>query len=152
MTRTIIFGLTLVLAAFLVRDGVTPAAAGPNAHQQAREKQCRFQWLDPGTWTAREERKTAECIVAKWGVVGGLGELIAVGDCESGWYRFASNGGRYLGLFQHAADYWSERVQHAMPDGWKVGPWARWTNSRSQIVTTVRMVNGAGGWSAWSCA
>ena len=25
-------------------------------------------------------------------------------------------------------------MQHAMRDGWKVGPWARWTNSGSQIV------------------
>jgi hypothetical protein len=78
--------------------------------------------------------------------------VIAVGDCESHWYRFASNGGRYLGLFQHAASSWSGRVHSFMPDGWKVGPWTRWANSRSQIVTTVRMVNANHGWSAWSCA
>ena len=117
-----------------------------------REKQCRYQWVDKAVWSEREERKTAECVVNKYGVVGGLSTLFRVGECESGWYRFASNDGDYLGIFQHAAAYWPARVISMMPDAWKVGPWWRWTNPRSQIVTTVRMVNGAGGWSAWSCA
>ena len=127
----------------------TPAQAN---QQEMREKQCRYQWVDKGTWTAREERLTAGCVVNRWGVIGGLPTLIRVGDCESGWYRFASNAGNYLGIFQHAADYWMARVTSMMPDAWKVGPWWRWTNPRSQIVTTVRMVNGAGGWGAWVCA
>lgn len=129
----------------------TPANATPDHQQEMRERQCRYQWLDGGTWTDREERRTAICVVGKFGVIGGLDTLVRVGECESHWYRFASNGGDYLGIFQHAATYWPARVQSMMPDAWKVGPWTRWANPRSQIVTTVRMVNGSG-WGAWSCA
>lgn len=143
MTRAIVLGLVLVLF-----GGVAQAQ---ERHQALRERQCRFQWMDKATWTQREEWKTAACVVEKFGVDGGLSKLIQVGDCESGWYRFASNGGRYLGLFQHAASSWSSRVQTYMPRAWRIGPWTRWPNSRAQIVTTVRMVN-SGGWGPWTCA
>jgi len=120
--------------------------------QRIRERTCRFQWVDRPIWTAREERRTLACVVDRFGPVdGGIPKVEQVGSCESGWNRLASNGGDYLGLFQHAAAYWPSRVEWAMPDGWRVGPWARWTNSRAQIVVTVRMVH-ASGWGAWSCA
>ena len=124
-----------------------PAQALP---KEIAEKQCRYQWMDKAVWSDREERRTAACVVEKFGVVGGLDMLVRVGECESHWYRFALGDG-YLGIFQHQASAWSGRVHSMMPDAWKVGAWTRWTNPRSQIVTTVRMVNGAGGWSAWSC-
>lgn len=126
-------------------------AAPGDANRQLRERTCRFQWLDPGTWTAREERRTTDCVLARWPVEGGEPKFVAVGACESGWWRFANNGGSYLGLFQHAASAWYWRVRSYMPDGWRVGPWTRWTNSRAQIVVTARMVH-AGGWGPWSCA
>ena len=140
------------IAVTLAGIAMGPPANALNRQQELRQRQCRYQWLDPGTWTDREERRTAACVVDHFGVVGGLDTLIQFGDCESHWWRFANNGGSYLGIFQHAASYWPSRVRSAMPDGWKVGAWERWTNPRSQIVTTVRMVNGAGSWSAWSCA
>lgn len=90
------------------------------------------------------------CVLERWSVDGGLSKFRAVGDCESGWWRFANNGGSYLGLFQHAASSWYGRVSASMPTRWKVGPWTRWTNSRAQIVTTAVMVHN-GGWSPWSC-
>jgi hypothetical protein len=90
-------------------------------------------------------------VLARWSVDGGVSKFVDVGSCESGWNRLASNGGNYLGLFQHSATYWAGRVSHYMPDRWKLGPWARWRNSRAQIVTTARMVHGSG-WGAWSCA
>jgi hypothetical protein len=122
------------------------------SHEWWRNKECRFQNVDPGTWTDHEERLTLDCVVAKWPVPGGVSEAWSVGMCESHMYRLANNGGNYLGLFQHSATYWPDRVSHQMPDGWKIGPWQRWTNSRSQIVTTARMVHYSGSWSAWSCA
>jgi len=128
-----------------------PAASADNRLQQLRERQCRFQYLDRGTWTDREERRTAACVVEKFGVVGGLDTLIRVGDCESHWYRFAYNPNGHAGIFQHDIDAWAGRVRSAMPEGWRVGPWSHWQNTRAQIVTTVRMVNWSGGWSAWSC-
>jgi hypothetical protein len=131
------------------RDGGSDRS--PTELDRTRSRTCRFQWVDRGTWTAREERRTASCVVSRWPVEGGLAKFIDVGQCESGWFRFASNGGNYLGLFQHDAESWFSRVRWAMPDGWRVGPWTNWANSRAQIVTTARMVH-AGGWSPWSCA
>jgi len=128
------------------------AAAPGDATQQLRERTCRYQWVDRGTWTAREEQRTLACVVEHFGPIdGGIDKARQVGSCESGWYRLASNGGDYLGLFQHAATYWPSRVAWAMPEGWRVGPWSSWRNSRAQIVVTVRMVH-ASGWGAWSCA
>lgn len=128
------------------------ATSSGTQQQQIRERTCRFQWVDRGTWTAREERRTLECVVGRFGpIAGGIDEARAVGSCESGWNRLASNGGAYLGLFQHAASAWPGRVAWAMPDGWRVGPWSSWRNSRAQIVVTVRMVH-AGGWGPWACA
>jgi hypothetical protein len=130
------------------------AAASGTQQQQTRERTCRYQWVDRGTWTDREERRTLECVVDHFGPIdGGIDKARQVGSCESGWWRKAgaANGYRYLGLFQHAATDWPSRVAWAMPDGWRVGPWSSWTNSRAQIVVTVRMVH-ASGWGAWSCA
>jgi hypothetical protein len=116
-----------------------------------RQRECRYQSLDQPTWTAREERLTAECALAHWSVSGGLSKFVQVGNCESGWNRLASNGGQYLGLFQHAAPYWSGRVGSLMPRAWRLGQWSRWQNSRAQIVVTARMVH-SGGWGPWTCA
>jgi hypothetical protein len=142
------------IATLLTAGAIAATEASAQARQQEiRERQCRFQWVDPGTWTAREERRTVACVVDRFGPVdGGIPKVEQVGSCESGWNRLASNGGRYLGLFQHSATYWPSRVAWAMPDGWRVGPWSSWRNSRAQIVVTVRMVHASGGWGAWSCA
>ena len=145
--------VTAAIAATLAGMAIGPPAASADDRQdQVRERQCRFQWVDPGTWTAREEQRTLACVVQHFGPIdGGVDKARQVGSCESGWYRLASNGGDYLGLFQHAATAWPSRVAWAMPDGWRVGPWSSWRNSRAQIVVTVRMVH-ASGWGAWSCA
>ena len=146
--KRIVTALTALTLAGIA--GGLPEALADNRQQELR-RQCRFQHLDPGTWTDREEYRTAACVVSRWPVPGGLPKMVQVGSCESGWYRLASNGGNYLGLFQHAAPYWSSRVSWAMPETWRIGPWQRWTNSRSQIVTTAVMVH-SGGWSPWACA
>ena len=116
-----------------------------------RERTCRFQSLERPIWTAREENLTAACVVRRLGPIsGGLSKLLAVGSCESGWNRLASNGGRYLGIFQHAAAYWDGRTG-LVPERWRSGNWDSVWNTRAQIVVTVRMVK-AGGWGPWGCA
>lgn len=115
-----------------------------------RSAQCRFQSLDPGVWTNREEQRTAWCVERRWPVPGGIGKLSAVIDCESGWSRFAYNpSGPYVGLAQHDLSSWPYRVQSYRPTWWYLRP--GWKNSRTQIVTTVRMVR-AVGWGPWACA
>ena len=63
----------------------------------------------------------------------------------------ASNGGDYLGVYQHAARYWPARVRALAPTAWAkpLGPSA--FNARSNVVVALRMAH-AGGWGAWSCA
>jgi len=117
---------------------------------ERRANQCRFQHLDPGRWTAREEDRTARCVLKRWPVEGGLAKFRAVGDCESGWWRKAYNpSGPYVGLFQHALSSWPYRVAAYRPTWWSLRP--GWRNSRSQIVVTARMVREVG-WGPWTCA
>lgn len=171
MRRVISAGLALALLTGIAQGQARQEAAatrlshlqvagGQDATQQTRrERQCRFQWVDRATWTDREERLTAECVVARWAVSGGLPKFLAVGTCESGRNRFAFNpNGPFLGWFQHwgkeiREDFtvWDSRVRAWMPRWWRIGPWTRWTNTRSQMVVTARMV-AAGGWGPWSCA
>jgi hypothetical protein len=133
----------LVLAVAL--GGIT----GTSTHQDATQ-QCRFDWLDHQTWTSREEHRTARCVLDRWAVPGGLSKFDAVIDCESGWSRFAYNtAGPYVGLAQHALSSWRYRVRAYKPTWWTLKP--RWSNPRTAIVVTARMVI-AQGWGAWSCA
>lgn len=148
MTRTVVFGLALLALALVGRGYVEQAAAGG---QSWRYDECRFQSLQRPLWTATEERLTLECAVAKWAVPGGVAKAQQVGDCESGWWRFANNGGRYLGLFQHAASAYVPRIYAYEPAAWDRKLSTRWTNSRGQIVMSVRMVHDVG-WGPWSCA
>lgn len=129
--------------------GARLSDSGATEPAHTRERQCRFQWIQDAIWTPLEERLTTECVLDRWSVAGGISKFTAVGQCESGWNRLASNAGRYLGLFQHAASAWVSRVRAYEPRGWDLRQ--RWQNSRAQIVVTARMVH-AGGWGPWACA
>jgi hypothetical protein len=116
------------------------------------KQECSFNEMNTKVdWTNREERRTAFCVVHRWSVPGGLSKLISVGDCESGWYRFAYNDGGYGGLFQHDLDSWQYRVNSYEPKGWELKE--GWSNSRSQLVVTARMAHNDGDWGQWAgCA
>jgi hypothetical protein len=140
----------ILIAGAVVASMATPTAVRAGITER-NETLCQYQHLQPGTWTPREERRTAACVVDRFGpIAGGLTKLRAVGQCESGWWRFARNPAGYLGLFQHGEDSWLARVRAYQPHWWPQLA-ARWTNSRTQLVVTVRAVR-ASGWGAWSCA
>jgi Ni/Co efflux regulator RcnB len=145
--------VTAAIAASLLAGAMGPPSNAQEAQQQEsrRERRGRFQWVDPGTWTAREERLTTAWAVQRWPVEGGTTKFTAVGACESGWNRFAYNPNGHAGLFQHDTGAWSGRVSTYIPRWLRAGPFTRWTNSRSQIIVTARMVN-LYGWGAWTCA
>ena len=180
MTRAITFGLACLALGFFIRSAALQQAAaepptqkdweeffdavgdleatvaGAEAlvsgdHNDWRWDECRFQSLNHPLWTAREERLTAQCAVEKWSVPGGLSEFLSIGQCESGWNRWASNAGRYLGLFQHAASAYVSRIRAYTPPSWDRALSERWPNSRGQIVMSARMMH-ANGTGAWSCA
>ena len=77
----------LTLAVLAVILAATPAAAVDQ--QEVRERQCRYQWMDPGIWTAREEYRTARCVLERWNVPGGFDTFHRIIACESGWRRTA---------------------------------------------------------------
>ena len=137
----------LLIATCMTLTLATPAQAN---QQEMRERQCRYQWVDKGTWTAREERRTALCVVGRWPVPGGWTEFRHVIECESGWSRIAFNpAGPYVGLGQHALGSWPTRVRAYSPPLWNLP--TPWQNSRTMLTITARMMN-AEGLSAWGCA
>jgi len=148
--------IALVLAVVVCFCGNPTTATAADSYDQ-RVRQCKFDWLDRGTWTAREEARTTRCVLERWPVPGGLPKFRAVIACESGWNRFAYNPvGPYLGLGQHDGSYlapgvtvWDLRVILYQPFWWHLKP--SWKNSRTQIVVTARMVQ-AQGWGPWACA
>jgi len=141
--------LRYLIIALIVVGGASPASAETHQHEM-RVKQCRYQWVDPGMWTAKEERRTARCVVDRWGVPGGLGSFDRIIGCESGWSRLAYNpSGPYVGLGQHALGSWPGRVAAYSPPLWNLNP--SWRNSRTMLTITARMAHSMG-WGAWSCA
>ena len=116
------------------------------------KQECSFNEMNTKVdWTNREERRTAFCVVRRWSVPGGLSQFISVGDCESGWWRFAYNDNGHAGLFQHDTDSWPYRVNAYEPQGWDLKE--GWMNSRSQIVVSARMAHNDGDWGQWAgCA
>jgi hypothetical protein len=130
--------LTVALAVATICT--TPLVAGAAERITPRERQCRFQWMDPGIWTGREEFRTAVCVVEKWSVPGGLSVFRCVIGKESGWYRKAYNpAGPYLGLGQHVASAWDDRVINLEPYYWQLDP--SWKNSRSQMAVSAQMMH-----------
>jgi hypothetical protein len=111
-----------------------------------RYRECRFQSLKHATWTDREERLTTRCAVHKW-LPGQLSKTFQVMSCESGMNRLARNG-IYVGLFQHIDSAYPSRIHAFEPPAWDSRLSTRWTNSRAQIVMSVRMAR-AEGWSPW---
>lgn len=70
---------------------------------------------------------------------------VRVAQCESGLNPRASNGGRYLGLFQMAAVYWAGRARaFGVPGRSAFDPYAN-------TVVAAGMVRADGGWRQWSC-
>lgn len=148
MKRTL---MALVAGAVLF-GAVAPATAVPQPVRIEREMEskCRFQWVDPGEWTQREEFLTATCITSRWPVPGGYAQLNCVASHESGWNRFAYNPNGHVGLFQHDEGAWRGRVYRAR----NVHPYWRipvdWRNSFTQLLVTDVMVRGDGDWHQWT--
>jgi len=142
---------TAAITVLLATGVIAATEASANTRQQeTRERQCRFQWVDPGTWTAKEEKRTASCILDRWTVPGGRSTFQRIIGCESGWSRLAYNpAGPYVGLGQHALSSWTTRLRAYSPPFWDLSP--RWQNSRTMLTITARMMHSVG-LSPWGCA
>ena len=131
---------------------VSTAAADPGATAEWRTQECRYQGVDPEPWAQREVVLTIACAVGKWPVYGGIAKALAVARCESGLNAGASNGGAYLGIYQHAARYWPSRQNTYDPNAWDKELAESAFNARANVVVAIRMAHGSAGWQPWSCA
>jgi hypothetical protein len=148
--------VTTAIAASLLAGTMAGHQAGATAQQRKsgtnaewRSNECRYGGIDKGGWTYREVRMTIECSVARWSVYGGLDKALSVAECESGLNAYASNGGNYLGVYQHSATYWPAR-QNSLGPRWDKPIAESAFNGRSNVVVAIRMAH-ASGWGAWSC-
>jgi len=142
--------VAVLIAYLLAMIAIGPSASAETVTHQDAARQCKFDWIDPQTWSAREMHRTARCVLDRWPVYGGVPKFNAVIDCESGWNRFAYNlAGFYVGLAQHALSSWASRVRAYTPTWWDLKE--AWYNARTAIVVTARMVRDVG-WGPWSCA
>lgn len=70
---------------------------------------------------------------------------VSVARCESGLNPSASNGGRYLGLFQQSATYWPGRAATYGYGGRSA------FDPVANVNVSLAMVRDTGGWGHWQC-
>lgn len=135
LTAALLLSLTLISPA--------PARAAPC-------RGWRFDADEPGIGARREALRNRRVIRCTFSRVAPAqtAKAISVARCESGLDDEASNGGRYLGLFQHARPYWPARAR-ALPRPFP--PTVSAFQSQANAWAAARMVR-TSGWSAWSCA
>jgi hypothetical protein len=108
---------------------------------------CDVHPLD-GESTERLAKRVIRCAVRRFGPVPGDAErAICIADRESGLLPEASSPtGMYLGLYQHAAEYWDERYAEWTRPSWNLPTSA--LDARANAIVTIRMVEDDGGWKA----
>ena len=137
------------LVLILTTGAATQAAPSVAADRRAPCSGPRFVTDDVGpVLERRHAARLIRCVF--WRVLGGQGDRAVDGArCESGLDDEASNGGQYLGLFQHAAPYWPGRAR-ALPDR-VAGPSPGAFHARANAWAAARLVRSSG-WSPWGCA
>jgi len=136
--------IALVLAIGLIAPlgvGASTAAEedkpGPCAIARAEDQTVR-QWV----------KELIRCAERRWEVPGGAQKAICIADAESGLNpKVVSDGGAYLGLFQHVAEAWPDRYRDWTRSLWELDD--RALNGRTNTIVTSRMVN-ANGWGPWA--
>lgn len=131
--------LTFLLVFGLVSGAITVAAAptiGP----------CDLRRLaDEGVRSF--SRRLIRCATERWEVPGGADKAVCIADAESNLNpRATSAGGEYLGLFQHSAEAWPERLETWTRPAWGLDESA--LSGRTNAIVTARMVN-ENGWGPW---
>jgi len=135
--------LTVLVAGLLLI--ATPALAYENHYTHHQRHTCRFERND--RWNNSEVRDVIRCVGRNFGV--SVSTMLRIARCESGYSAYASNGGNYLGVFQHSAQYWPSRQNWADRRGrWNIAESA--FDARANTIVSARMMRG-GGFGAWSC-
>jgi hypothetical protein len=92
-------------------------------------------------------KRLIRCAAERWEVPGGPEKAICIAEAESHLNpRATSEGGEYLGLFQHSAEAWPDRYEAWTRPAWELDESA--LSGRTNAIVTIRMVND-GGWGPW---
>ena len=147
MTRAIALGLALIAAAFIGRSYTETAKAGDRLD---REQEIRYATSDGRYgWSTLDVFRTIRAAVDRWPVEGGLGKALSVARCESGDDLLDSSTDGYTGTFQQATSYWAGRRASYNPELWERPLPMAASNPRANVVVSIRMAHGSGGWGAW---
>lgn len=127
----------LALALSLVLALAAPAVA----HRRHETPRCPFPNLSPRSGPVKVER-FIRCMSKSFGV--SPADAVSVARCESGSRPTASNGGKYLGVFQHDVDEWPRRARkHGFRGHSAFDP-------RANVTVTIIIVSQIG-WRLWDC-
>ena len=136
-----------VRTALLVTVVVLTAATATLPHASAHhlDGPCDFHRKD-GEALEHLSRRHIRCAVEDFGPVpGGRRRAVCIARRESGLDpEVTSPGGQYLGLFQHAAEYWDLRYKEWTRRRWDLPRSA--LEGRTNAIVTIRMVHDAGSW------
>ena len=122
--------MSLLLVAALLTGPTAPA--GPCADQD---------W-NGGT---RDMRRAIGCVWDRFDM-SDRAKAVSVAECESGLNPTASNGGRFVGLFQQMASAWSGRSARYGYAGRAI------TDPVANVNVSMGMVRDDGDWGQWSCS
>jgi hypothetical protein len=117
---------------------------GSPSTAQHREGPCDFHLAEDET-VQQYSKRHIRCAVETFGPVnGGAERAICIAKRESGLIpTAASPTSMYLGLYQHAAEYWDWRYERHTEPEWELPP--RALSGRTNAIVTVRMVAAADG-------
>ena len=103
----------------------------------------------------RRVQNLIRCAVRVWSVSGGVEKALAVADCESHFWPWATNGSS-KGVYQHIETYWIGRVRAYLRPGWfwqlrddDLSTWPGIFQARANVLVSIRMAH-VGGWGPWS--
>jgi hypothetical protein len=144
----------IMLATLIALTGFTPNAVASGKGPCTAD---RYEVHHSDT-TAKQTKATKaliRCAVRRWPVEGGAAKAIAVADCESSFYVWASansNEGIYqINNWPNARATWLAHRHWYFPrwvnTSWKPPAF----NERANVIVAIRWAHSLG-WSAWSCA
>lgn len=124
---------------------VALALLAPVASAEDRPGPCDLHRLDDEPIEAFSIRRIT-CAVERFGPVpGGVERAVCIADRESHLRPKASSPtGMYLGLYQHAAEYWPARYEANTHPNWELPESA--LSGRTNSIVTIKMVVKAGTW------
>lgn len=142
--------LALMILATLMTPNAAASGRGPCTEERYEVKHSMSTEVQH-----RNVKRLIRCAVRRWAVEGGASKALAVAECESSLYTWASNG-TYEGIYQ-IGNWPGARSTWLAHRHWYFPRWVNtdWKpsalNERANVIVSIRWAH-ALGWSAWACA